>query len=138
MVKTMKDDDMGIILNYLSEEFANISNKKGILATLHYTLESATYRYVLETKEGLLIGYYVYSEITKNIADLSSVFIAPKYRHTKYARELWEHGAKSLYKYKLVKCNTVTSSQLMPKKYYNKHTKLFNIKKLYKKVVHNG
>jgi len=133
----MVDDDLGIIYNYLAEEFSTVPNGKGLVTTLKFVIASAEYRYVLETEDGLLIGYYVYTEKTKNTAELSSVFIAPHYRHTKYARELWAHGADKLHNYLLVKCYSSYSTQVMPKKYYNKYRKSADMKKLYERLA-NG
>lgn len=134
MIREMKSSDAGIIANYLYDEYEDIPNGRAIATNLRGIVASSKYRYVLETSDGLLIGYYVYSERTPHTAELSSVYIASKYRHTKYAKELWKHGAEALKGYELVKCNISYTGQQMPKKYYNSARKTFNIKKLYEKV----
>lgn len=136
MIRQMTQLDIGVILNYLTEEYVSIPNGEALVTTLRYIIDSADHRYTLETKDRLIIGYYVYNERTPNTAELASVFIAPEYRKSKYAKELWVHGATQLYKYKLVKCNTSYAAQKMPKKYYNSFRHTFDIKKLFKKLHH--
>ena len=131
----MTSNDLGIVANYLIEEYASIPNGSAIVTTLRGIIDRSKNRYVLENDEGLLIGYYVYSENTEYTAELSSVFIAPKYRHTKYAKELWKHGAELLHGYRLVKCYTSYNSQIMPTKYYDNKRNTFDMKKLHNRFT---
>jgi len=134
MIRAMGNEDIGIIYNYLADEYASINNGKDLVTTLKFIIKESKNKYVLETDDGIIIGYYVWKETSPNTAELSSVFIAPKYRHTKYAKELWVHGANQLHTYKLVKCYMSYDEQQMPSKYYNKYRKAFDMKKLYEKV----
>lgn len=134
MIREMENDDVGIIVNYLYEEYENVPSGKSIVLNLKNVLLGTKYRYVVETEDGIIVGYYVYREKTPYTAVLSSAFIAPKYRHSKYLLEMYKHGAARLCKYKVVKCLTAYSKQLMPIKYFNAKRKTFDMKKLNDKV----
>jgi hypothetical protein len=130
----MTDDDIDTILPYLYEEYSNVLSGKAIVMTLKYVLKLSKHRYVVLTDNGELVGYYAYAQRTPSTVELSSVFVIPKWRTSKYLLELAVHVSEELVKYPLVKCIAAYSNQIMPSQYYNKHRKIFDVKKLFKKV----